>query len=117
MLDISVLQEMKLPELQQIAKATKKIKYHGVKKDVLIYQILDFQAANPEAVPTVAEVTSDEKTAEPKGKRMRIKGDKPAIMPRKSLFEQEQTTEPVMEEVAPTVEPESEKPVVQGQAQ
>ena len=33
MFDISVLKEMKLPELQEIAKATKKIKFAGVKKE------------------------------------------------------------------------------------
>lgn len=32
MFDISVLKEMKLSELQDIAKATKKIKINGVKK-------------------------------------------------------------------------------------
>ncbi len=48
MFDISVLKDMKLPELQEIAKATKKIKFAGVKKEELIYKILDFQAANPE---------------------------------------------------------------------
>lgn len=49
MFDISVLKEMKLSELQEIAKASKKIKWAGVKKDELIYKILDFQAANPES--------------------------------------------------------------------
>lgn len=64
MFDISVLKEMKLPELQEIAKATKKIKFAGVKKEELIYKILDFQAANP---------TSEQQAAsEPKQKRMRI---------------------------------------------
>ncbi len=48
MFDISVLKEMKLPELQEIAKASRKIKWAGVKKDELIYKILDFQAANPD---------------------------------------------------------------------
>jgi transcription termination factor Rho len=64
MFDISVLKEMKLPELQEIAKATKKIKFAGVKKEELIYKILDFQAANPH----VAESSA----AEQKPKRMRI---------------------------------------------
>jgi transcription termination factor Rho len=64
MFDISVLKEMKLPELQEIAKATKKIKFAGVKKEELIYKILDFQAANPQAADSVP--------AEQKPKRMRI---------------------------------------------
>jgi transcription termination factor Rho len=68
MFDISVLQEMKLPELQEIAKATKKIKFAGVKKEALIYQILDYQAANPDAVaPIKANAPEEEKP-----KRIRI---------------------------------------------
>ena len=41
MFDISELKEMKLPELQEIAKKAKINKYRGLKKDELIYQILD----------------------------------------------------------------------------
>lgn len=52
MLDISVLKEMKLAELQEIAKSAKIIKTTGVKKDILINQILESQAAQvPAAVP------------------------------------------------------------------
>lgn len=65
MFDISVLKEMKLSELQAIAEAAKTIKYKGVKKEDLIYRILDFQAANPE---TVTEEVKQDKT-----KRARIK--------------------------------------------
>lgn len=50
MFDISELKEMKLPELQEIAKKAKINKYRGLKKDELIYQILDQQAANPAVV-------------------------------------------------------------------
>jgi transcription termination factor Rho len=39
MFDISALKEMKLSELQEIAKAAKTIKFNGVKKEVLIKQI------------------------------------------------------------------------------
>ena len=74
MFDISVLKEMKLPELQQIAKATNKIKFNGVKKETLIYQILDYHAANPESIPETSDENSD------KPKRMRIQPEKkPAI--------------------------------------
>ena len=55
MFDSSVLKEMKLSELQEIAKLAKTIKFNGVKKDVLIDMILAQQAA-----------TSDEN---PKGKK------------------------------------------------
>ena len=70
MFDISELKEMKLPELQEIAKATKKIKFAGVKKEELIYKILDFQAANPET----AEIAQPEL----KQKRIRIQPNSPA---------------------------------------
>ena len=41
MFDISALKEMKLSELQEIAKAAKTIKFNGVKKETLISQILE----------------------------------------------------------------------------
>jgi transcription termination factor Rho len=41
MFDISALKEMKLSELQAIAKAAKTIKFNGVKKETLIGKILD----------------------------------------------------------------------------
>lgn len=66
MFDIDVLKEMKLSELQDIAKATKKIKINGVKKETLIYQILDYQAANPEVIEPATPVGED------KSKRTRI---------------------------------------------
>ncbi|NBL64225.1 transcription termination factor Rho [Flavobacterium sp. NST-5] len=72
MFDISVLKEMKLSELQDIAKATKKIKFHGVKKDELIYKILDYQAANPK------DIADDSKTTDEKPKRTRIIAPKKA---------------------------------------
>jgi len=56
MFDISVLKEMKLPELQEIAKVAKIKNFRTLKKDELIYQILDLQAADPEKVkPTEGE--------------------------------------------------------------
>lgn len=82
MFDISELKEMKLPELQEIAKKAKINKYRGLKKDELIYQILDQQAANPNAVKPLFEETApaanEEKAATPsqdKQKRARINSD------------------------------------------
>lgn len=71
MFDISALKEMKLSELQEIAKLAKTIKFNGVKKEVLISQILEFQAA------TTADVS---KTEEDKPKRTRITTDKKVIV-------------------------------------
>jgi len=50
MFEIAQLKEMKLPELQEIAKTLKVSKYRTLKKLDLVYQILDHQAANPKAV-------------------------------------------------------------------
>lgn len=44
MFDISSLKEMKLTELQEIAKKSNAIKWAGVKKEDLISRILDFQS-------------------------------------------------------------------------
>ncbi|MFL9832118.1 transcription termination factor Rho [Flavobacterium sp. ST-87] len=81
MFDISALKEMKLSELQQIAKAAKTIKYNGVKKDALITSILDFQnsLATTATEETATTVTDD------KPKRQRIApAKKPAIIKNKA---------------------------------
>lgn len=75
MFDIDVLKEMKLSELQDIAKATKKIKFNGVKKEALIYQILDYQAANPEVIAQPAQQSLPE-SPDSKSKRARIVPEK-----------------------------------------
>lgn len=62
MFEISDLKEQKLPELQEIAKTLGVPKYRSLKKDELVYQILDQQAANPKAVePLVKELKSEVK--------------------------------------------------------
>ncbi len=55
MFEISQLKEKKLPELQEIAKQLKVPKYRSLKKLDLVYQILDYQAANPKAVAEVVK--------------------------------------------------------------
>jgi transcription termination factor Rho len=81
MFDIEVLKEMKLSDLQEIAKVAKVKKYRTLKKDELVYQILDVQAANPETVK--AEVIKGttpaklvEKVEETKPKRARVTSQK-----------------------------------------
>nr|WP_314865001.1 transcription termination factor Rho [uncultured Flavobacterium sp.] len=66
MFDISALKEMKLSELQEIAKLAKTIKYNGVKKEDLIAQIVEQQANT-----SVNDNSSEEVSAE-KPKRTRI---------------------------------------------
>ncbi|NBT87000.1 MAG: transcription termination factor Rho [Flavobacteriaceae bacterium] len=65
MLEISELKEKKLPDLQDLAKELGVPKYRTLKKLDLVYQILDYQAANPAAVqkliPTPAEESAQNK--------------------------------------------------------
>ena len=80
MFDISELKEMKLPELQEIAKKAKISKYRGLKKDELVYQILDHQAANPAQINNLFDETAPAKETSgqsvEKPKRARIATDK-----------------------------------------
>jgi len=105
MFEISVLKEMKLPELQEIAKAANITKITGVKKEVLINQILQVQSA-------ISEVKT-ENTTDAKPKRARISIDKkPESI---SLFSE--STEKVYEKKeveigeAPVVSPKDRKVV------
>lgn len=76
MFDIEVLKEMKLPDLQEIAKAAQIKKYRSLKKDELIYQILDMQAANPSTVKTDEMTSAEDDAKSSKPKRARIKVNK-----------------------------------------
>ena len=58
MFEISELKAKKLPELQEIAKASGVPKYRSLKKLDLVYKILDHQAANPQAVKAVKAESS-----------------------------------------------------------
>ncbi len=53
MFEISELKAKKLPELQELAKKLGVPKYRSLKKLDLVYQILDYQAANPKAVKEI----------------------------------------------------------------
>ena len=67
MFEISQLKAKKLPELQEIAKQLNVPKYRTQKKLDLVYQILDYQAANPDAVKAkVATETPSEAKPQPK---------------------------------------------------
>lgn len=82
MFDISELKEMKLPELQEIAKNAKINRYRTLKKDELIYQILDHQAANPELIKSAAKDVTVEKAVEAE-KTSVEKQDTPISQPKK----------------------------------
>ncbi len=60
MFEISELKAKKLPELQELAKTLGVPKYRSLKKLDLVYQILDYQAANPAAVKAVAVESAPE---------------------------------------------------------
>ena len=73
MLEIIELKSRKLSDLQQIAKELKVPKFRSLKKLDLIYQILDYQAANPEKMKEIlsqedlkikAKANSDKSSAE-----------------------------------------------------
>ncbi|MBR9845805.1 MAG: transcription termination factor Rho [Algicola sp.] len=67
MLEISELKAKKLPELQDIAQKLNVPKYRSLKKLDLVYQILDFQASNPDVVKKeVIQDTSKEEQKKPK---------------------------------------------------
>ncbi len=95
MFEISVLKEMKLAELQEIAKAAKTIKYTGVKKEDLIQRIIETQ----KSVAKSAEKQPEETAVKPK--RARISAPKEAKQAVSDLF-----SEPEVKKVA-----EKEKPV------
>src|SRR5690606_27429475 len=81
MFDISVLKEMKLSELQEIAKVAKIKNFRSLKKDELIYQILDLQAANLEKVKLETNPDKDQQKEEPKQdkKASKIQTQQPEI--------------------------------------
>ena len=114
MFDISVLKEMKLPELQEIAKIAKIAKFKTLKKDDLVYQILDYQAANPE---TIASIPEPKPVLEEKPKRARIidsKVLKPIIGKVKSapVVPQQEITFEAVEAVEPKPESTPAAPIV-----
>ena len=92
MFEISQLKAKKLPELQDIAKQLSVPKFRSLKKLDLVYQILDYQAANPEAVKAKAttEVKPETTKSKPQPKRARVdkkpqdnKNHKPSDSPEK----------------------------------
>ena len=80
MFEISELKAKKLPELQDIAQKLNVPKYRTLKKLDLVYQILDFQAANPDAVKkeVVKEAPKKEQNnqTEQRKPRARVEKDK-----------------------------------------
>ena len=63
MFEISDLKEKKLPDLQEIAQSLGMKKFKTLKKEELIYRIIDFQAENPASIlsPQVANTQEEKK--------------------------------------------------------
>ena len=68
MFEISDLKAKKLPELQELAKTLGVPKFRSLKKLDLVYQILDYQAANPAAVKAVTAEATPESNGQEKPK-------------------------------------------------
>ena len=65
MFEISELKGKKLPELQEMAKALGVPKFKSLKKLDLVYQILDYQAANPKVVKAIVPKIISTPTEQP----------------------------------------------------
>ncbi len=86
MLEISELKAKKLPELQEIAKTLNVPKFRSLKKLDLVYQILDYQAANPKKAEAALSEENLPKKEEPKttNKPKRQRTSKPSTRPTKN---------------------------------
>ena len=91
MFDISALKEMKLSELQEIAKSAKTIKFNGVKKEILIGSILEHQNST---VNSTSDKNSDATLEENKPKRARI-------LPTKKVAIQKNTDKNIFKDSVP----------------
>ncbi|MAN28125.1 MULTISPECIES: transcription termination factor Rho [Mesonia] len=106
MLEISELKAKKLPELQEIAKSLNVPKYRTLKKLDLVYQILDYQAANPKKVQEA--LTEDSKSDSQDNKEKRPRTRRTRSIPNavsKSDVEKKSSTAPKKPEVKKVKEP------------
>ena len=76
MFEISDLKAKKLPELQELAKTLGVPKFRSLKKLDLVYQILDYQAANPAAVKAVTAEAAPESNGQEKPKQPQQKDNR-----------------------------------------
>jgi transcription termination factor Rho len=95
MFDILELKDKKLPELQEIAKKLSVPKFRNLKKEELVYKILDIQAIDPEKVKETAMATSS--ATEKPIVSGSDKPKRPAPRPRPVAKKQEDNTAPATE--------------------
>ena len=109
MFEKEALKEMKLLELQEIAKIAKIKKFRSLKKDELVYQILDLQATDPSTVKV-------DKISTPVSEASEVKVEKPkAVAKPKPIAKEKPVTTPVTDvkvEEVKTETPEVAKPKV-----
>ncbi len=117
MFDISALKEMKLAELQEIAKLAKTIKITGVKKETLISQILAHQESTTAAAQAPqTEAVSDAKDDKPKRARIAPAKTKAANTKNTPVLEFDKVEETVQKnDSAETVKPIAENVTVEAQ--
>ena len=110
MFEISQLNEKKLSDLQDIAKKLNIPKYRSLKKTDLVYQILDYQAADPKAVKAVvAPQESKPETKENTKTESAPALSKPERKPRQRVQKPVKNT-PVKKEDTKKSEPKAEAP-------
>ena len=102
MFDIEVLKEMKLSDLQEIAKVANIKKYRTLKKDDLVYQILDVQAASPEVVKTTEIEPAESAQKEKRTRIAKVKSVTPTA--KKPVFKELPELEDLPEETVSSPE-------------
>ncbi len=106
MFEISQLKAKKLSELQEIAKELSIPKYRSLKKLDLVYQILDYQAANPKAVSESKPTAAEDNKPKPKRQRQRIqKNTNDSDKPNTQQAKEEKPAEKVESKPAPAPTP------------
>ncbi len=112
MFEISDLKSKKLPELQEIAKGLNVPKFKTLKKLDLVYQILDLQAANPNATEKITPTEAPKEKPKPRPRARVVK--KEAVekkeAPKKEEPVAEVKSEPKEEVVATTETKEDKRP-------
>jgi transcription termination factor Rho len=90
MFEISTLKDLKLSELQEIAKTAKTIKFNGVKKETLIGLILEHQAATSKVVEEVSSTSASEVDKPKRTRIVPVKKAKNSQEDSKSPFQKEE---------------------------
>ncbi|WP_300978019.1 transcription termination factor Rho [Flavobacterium sp.] len=113
MFDISALKELKLTELQEIAKTAKTIKFNGVKKETLIGLILEHQEATSKTVENSASKATIESEKTKRARIVPVKKSKKSEDNSNTLFEQKEPEAQVVSSSSKTVAPNASDLIVE----